>query len=398
MVVETPLLNDIDEIMPGVIADRRHLHEHPELGFQEHETAKLVTERLQSLGVEDIRTGINQTGVTGLIRGGAGDGKTVLVRADMDALPILEENAVEYASRHEGVMHACGHDAHTAMLLGLARVLTDRRDEFRGTVKLLFQPAEELPPGGAKGMIEEGVLDDPHVDAVFGLHVSQHDPVGMIYVVAGPALAAADRFAIHIKAKGGHGAAPHECVDAIAVGAQIVSALQTLVSREVDPIQQAVVSVCTFHAGHAFNVIPDSAELTGTVRTFAPEVRDLLEDRISALARGIGAAMRADVEVIYTRGYPTTVNDEAMTELVREAARQTVGAERVHVAKPQMGAEDFSYFLLERPGCFFFVGSKNEEKGLVWSHHHPRFDIDEECMAAGIGTMATTVLTYLARG
>ena len=294
-------------------------------------------------------------------------------------------------------MHACGHDAHTAMLLGLARVLTDRRDEFRGTVKLLFQPAEELPPGGAKGMIEEGVLDDPHVDAVFGLHVSQHDPVGGIYVVAGPALAAADRFAIHIKAKGGHGAAPHECVDPIAVGSQIVTALQTLVSREVDPIQQAVVSVCTFHAGHAFNVIPDSAELSGTVRTFAPEVRDQLEDRIGALAKGIGAAMRAEVEVEYTRGYPPTVNDEAMTELVREAAQQTVGAERLHVAKPQMGAEDFSYFLLERPGCFFFVGSKNEEKGLIWSHHHPRFDIDEECMAAGIGTMATTVLTCLAR-
>ena len=395
MVVADPLQNDIDEIMPGVIADRRHLHEHPELGFQEHETAKLVAERLQSLGVEDIRTGINQTGVTGLIRGGAGAGKTVLVRADMDALPIVEENAVDYKSQNEGVMHACGHDAHTAMLLGLARVLSDRRAELRGTVKLLFQPAEELPPGGAIGMIEAGVLDDPPVDAVFGLHVSQEDPVGQIHVVAGPALAAADRFSIHIQAKGGHGAAPHECVDPIAVGAQIVSALQTLVSREVDPVQSAVVSVCTFHAGKAFNVIPDTAEMGGTVRTFSPEVRDLLEERIGALAKSIGAAMRAEVETTYTRGYPATVNDEAMTELVREAARQVVGEDRLKVATPQMGAEDFSYFLLERPGCFFFVGSKNEDKGLVWGHHHPRFDIDEECMSAGIGTMAATVLNYL---
>jgi amidohydrolase len=398
MVVASHIREDVDEILPGVIADRRHLHENPELGFQEFKTAEFVRQRLEALGVEDIRTGINKTGVTGLVRGTAdGPGRNVLVRADMDALPILEENEVDYKSQTDGVMHACGHDAHTAILLGLARVLTDRKDQFSGTVKLLFQPAEELPPGGAKGMIEEGVLNDPPIEAVFGLHMSQGDPVGKISVGSGPVMAAADGFKIVIQGKGGHAAYPSENIDPVVIGAQIVVALQSLVSRETDPMESAVLSTCVFNAGDAFNVIPDTAELAGTVRTFKPEVRDHMEKRIGEVATGIAEAMQATVEVTYTRGYPATVNDEAMTQLAREAAIEVVGEENVIELKPKMGAEDFSYFLEQKPGSYFFVGSNNEERGLTWGHHHPKFDIDEESLAAGLGTMATSVLKYLTR-
>ena len=398
MVVATDFRTDVDEILPGVVADRRHLHENPELGFQEVKTAAFVTERLQALGVEDIRTGISKTGVTGLIKGtGTGPGKdrVVLVRADMDALPILEENAVDYKSKNDGVMHACGHDAHTAMLLGLARLLTDRKDTFAGTVKLLFQPAEELPPGGAQAMIEEGVLEDPHVDVVLGLHVSSDTKSGVIKVGTGPIMAAADAFQIKVQGKGGHGASPHLCVDPVVVGSHIVVALQTLVSREVDPTDKAVVSTCVFKAGEAFNVIPDTSELKGTVRTFLPETRDLMEKRIGELASGIAESMGAKADVVYTRGYPASVNDAEMADLVRDAAREVVGEENLKNADPKMGAEDFSYFLLERPGCFFFVGTGNAEKDTEWSHHHPRFDLDEDGMVEGITTMATSVVSYL---
>jgi amidohydrolase len=395
MVTETRFREAVDEILPGVIADRRHLHENPELGFEEVKTSKFVTERLQSLGVEDIKTGIARTGVTGLIRGGKGPGKTVLLRADMDALPILEENDVPYVSQNPGVMHACGHDGHTAILMGVARLLTERKDSFAGTVKLLFQPAEELPPGGARPMIEAGVLEDPHVDAVFGLHVAQEAPVGQIIVGSGPIMAAADRFNIVIKGKGGHGAMPQTTVDPIVVGAQIVTALQTLISRELDPIATGVVSVCAFHAGNAFNVIPDTAELRGTVRTFSPECRSMLEKRIEEVATGIASAMRAEAEVSYVRGYPSTVNDPEMADLVREVAADVVGKDNVIAAQPKMGAEDFSYFLLERPGAFYFVGSNNEERGLIWGHHHPRFDIDEAVLGVGVESLAKVALRYL---
>jgi amidohydrolase len=401
MALATDIRQDVDEILPGVVADRRHLHENPEIGFQEVKTAAFVSERLQVLGVEDIRTGINKTGVTGLIRGtgsGAGADKVVLVRADMDALPILEENKVDYKSQNDGSMHACGHDAHTAMLLGLSRLLMDRRDQFAGTVKVLFQPAEELPPGGAEGMIREGVLEDPHVDVVFGLHVSSDTETGVIKVGHGPVMAAADQYKITVQGRGGHGASPQQTVDPVIIGSHIVVALQTLVSRETDPTDQAVVSNCVFKAGEAFNVIPDTALLMGTVRTFLTDTQDHLEKRIGEVASGIAEAMGGKAETVYTRGYPATVNDEEMSNLVREAARTIVGEENVQIAEPKMGAEDFSYFLLERPGCFFFVGTKNDEKDSGWPHHHPRFDIDEEGMTAGIATMATSVVNCLAGG
>lgn len=396
MVAPSNLHDAVDEIMPGVVADRRDFHEHPELGFQEFRTSGIVAERLRSLGLEDIATGIAGTGVTGLIHGKKGKGKVVLLRADMDALPILEENAVPYVSQNPGVMHACGHDAHTAILLAVCRLLMERRDEFAGSVKVLFQPAEELPPGGAKPMIDEGVLEHPHVDAVFGLHMAQDAKLGTVEVRVGPYMAAADRFLITIQGKGGHGASPHDTVDPIAVGAQVVTALQNLVARELKPIESGVVSVCAFIAGDAFNVIPDRAELRGTVRTFTPENRDYLERRIDELVSGIASAMRASATVSYTRGYPATINNGAMTEIVRQAAAEVVGQENVVDAEPMMGAEDFSYFLEERPGSYFFVGSRNEERGLVWGHHHPKFDIDEASMAIGIETMLRTTLKYLA--
>jgi amidohydrolase len=399
VVVETVLRQEIDEIMPGVIADRRDFHEHPELANQEVRTAGIVADRLRSLGVEDVRTGIASTGVTGLIHGTKdGDGPTVLLRADMDALPILEENQVEYVSQNLGVMHACGHDAHTAMLLGVARLLQERKDQFAGTVKLLFQPAEELPPGGAKPMIDAGVMNDPKVDAAFGLHIHQDTPVGWVGVRPGPAMAAADRFTMKISGKGGHGAKPNDTIDPIVIGSQIVTALQTLVSRTMDPAEEAVVTVGYFSAGKAFNVIPDYAELEGTVRTFNPANRDMLERRIGEMATGIAQAMGATLDYEYTRGYPATVNDPAMAELVREEAAKVVGEDGVHNPPLMMGAEDFSYFLEEVPGAYWFVGSNNEERGLVWGHHHPRFDLDEAAMAIGMESMVNVALRYLNNG
>lgn len=388
--------NDIDEIQPGVIADRRHLHEHPELGFQEQETSKFVIQRLEALGVEDIRTGIAVTGVTALIHGTKpGEGKCVLLRADMDALPIIEENAVDYVSQNKGVMHACGHDAHTAMLLGTARVLLDNRDQFSGTVKLLFQPSEEWGTGGALPMIEQGVLEDPHVDAVFGQHVSSGDPTGEIQVSGGPIAAAADSFKITVQGKGGHGASPHQAVDPIIIATNIIQTLQTIVSRSVDPMKSTVVSVCNIHSGFADNVIPDTCEIGGTVRTFDPDLRDSAQAKLTKIAETVAEAMGGSAAVDYHRGYPATINDHAMAELVRQAAAEAVGEDLSKPLDPGMGAEDFSYFLENRPGAFWMVGCRNEDKGMTWPHHHPRFDVDEESMSYGIKTMVNVVLNYL---
>jgi len=395
MVTATRLAADIDEILPGVIADRRWLHEHPELSFQEVETAKFVAQRLEALGVEDIRTGVGGNGVTGLIRGGKGEGKVLMVRADMDALAILEETDVDFASKNPGVMHACGHDAHTAMLLGVTRVLLDRRDEFAGTVKVLFQPAEEMHPGGAIGMIKDGALEDPHVDAAIGLHVQSGTEAGLIGIRPDLGSANSDRFKITIQGKGGHASRPDAAVDPVVIGAHIVTAFQTLVSRETDPLQPAVVSTTVLQAGEAFNVIPDTAELRGTVRTFDQEVREHIAARLPEIAEGVAAAMGGSAQATYMRGYPSIQNDPAMVEIVRAAAIEAVGEENVFEPPVGMGGEDFAYFSLEVPSCFFYVGVGNEERGIVWGHHHPKFDIDEEGMAAGLATMTGAILRYL---
>src|SRR5215212_6255193 len=396
---ETLHLNHaVVEIVPGVIADRRHLHQHPELAFHEEQTARFVAERLRALGAEDIRTGIATTGVTALIRGtgGVGPGRTVLLRADIDALPIQEENEVEYRSKYPGVMHACGHDGHTAILLGAARLLLERRDRFAGTVKLCFQPAEEAPPGGALPMIEAGVLDDPPIDAAFGLHLLQRLPVGVIGLRPGPVMATGTYFHIVIRGRGGHASDPHRTVDPIVVGAQLVTALQTLVARETDAMTPAVVTVSTFHAGDGIGVIPERAEIRGLVKAFSEEGRDALVERVEALASGIAGAMRAEVDVVFEPGYPVTINDATLTELVRAAAVEAVGADRVVDGPLLMPSDDMGHFLQRVPGCYFFVGTRNEATGVVWYHHHPRNDMDEAALAVGVEALAGTALRYLA--
>lgn len=392
--VDVSLKDQVEEILPGVIADRRHLHQHPELGFQEFETAAFIVERLESLGLEDIRTGIAKTGVTALIRGtGKGADRVVMLRADMDALPIDEANDVEYRSQNAGVMHACGHDSHVAMLLGTTRMLTDNREKFGGTVKVLFQPAEE-GGGGAISMVQAGVLNDPNVDATFGLHIWQGIDLGTVAAREGVAMVGADGFTIRLKGRGGHGAAPNRCKDPIVAGSAIINALQTLISREKDPTVPGVVTVGSFRSGDAFNVIPDTALLSGTIRTVSFDHRDAVKERLIAIVEGVAGAYGVKATIEFGGGAPAVINDPAMTQIVRKAAENVVGPDH-SIEGPLMAvSEDYSFFLNEVPGCYFFVGSRNEEKGLTWGHHHQRFDIDEEAMGIGIETMTRTVLQY----
>jgi amidohydrolase len=386
---------DVDEILPGVVADRRWLHQHPELGFQEVETSRFVVERLQSLGVDDIRVGVGKTGVTALIRGGRGAGKVVGLRADMDALPILEENDVDYASLSPGKMHACGHDGHTAMLLGTARLLQERRDHFAGTVKLLFQPAEE-GGNGANAMIADGALDYPKVDSVFGIHLWNTYPVGTIKARVGPMMVGADGFTIQIHGKGGHGALPNLGVDPIVAAAAVINALQTVVSRSNNPIEPAVVTVGSIHGGEASNVIPDLVTLKGTIRFVDQDQRLLIRQRLTEIAETTATAYGARAEVELEWGVGPTVNEPTAAAIVQAAAAEVVGPENVIEGDLLMVSEDVSEMLLRAPGCYFLVGSMNEAKGLTWGHHTSRFDIDEDALAIGIETMTRTVLRYLA--
>jgi len=393
MTAKLSLFDAAWEIGPMVVADRRHLHQHPELEMQEENTARFVAEKLRDLGIETT-VGIATTGVLGLLHG-AHPGKTVLLRADMDALPIEELNDVPYRSQHPGVMHACGHDSHTAMLLGVARLLSERREELHGTVKIAFQPAEESV-GGAAPMIAAGVMENPHVDAAFGVHIAQDLPVGTIGVGAGPANAAVDEAIITIKGLGGHAARPQMAVDPILIAAQCITALQTLVSREIDPLRSAVITVGALHAGTVSNIIPEECELRVTIRTSDEETRGQLSERIPALTKGIATAMRGSAEVEYTFGYPVLVNDAAMTDLVREVAQELIGPDKVHEREMGMGAEDMAYFLQAAPGCFFRIGSRNEERGLTYGHHHPRFDIDDEgALPVWVAAVTAVTLRYL---
>ena len=397
MVTVAELRESAEEIAPGVVADRRYLHQHPELGFQEENTARLVIERLRALNLDDLQTGIAKTGVVGILRGGKGPGKCVLLRADMDALPITELNDVPYKSENPGAMHACGHDAHTAMLLGAARVLAERRAAFAGTIKFLFQPSEEQGEGGAQPMIAAGVMENPHVDAAFGIHVGANIPVGKVAVLGGPVNAAADSAIVTIRGLGGHAARPQMAIDPIVIGAHCIVALQSLVSREVNPLSPAVITVGTLHAGTVNNVIPEDARFEATIRTFDPETRQLLAERIPAVVRGICATFRATADVTYELGYPPLVNNAEMAALVKSVALDVVGPERVMESEPGMGAEDMSYFINVAPGAFYRLGVRNEATGKTYGHHHPRFDIDEDALPTGVAMHAAVALRFLAQ-
>ena len=354
---------------------RRHLHENPELGFEEVATAQYIADYLAGLGLE-VTSQVAKTGVVALLRG-ARPGKTVAIRADMDALPIQELNEVPYKSKHPGKMHACGHDAHVAAAIGAARILWELRDQINGNVKFIFQPAEEAP-GGAEPMIAAGVLENPAVDAIIGGHVWGSLESGIIEVMSGPTMASSDIIRLKIIGKGGHAAQPHTTIDPIVIASEIVGALQKLVSRQTDPFESVVISICSFHAGDVFNVIPHSAYLEGAVRTLNNELRQELPHKIEKIIRGITEPYGATYELDYYLGYPVTVNDPGVTETVRKAAVSVLGADKVRVAaRASMGGEDYAYFLNKVPGTYIRIGTRNPEKGICQEMHHPRFDIDE---------------------
>ncbi|MBD3334380.1 MAG: amidohydrolase [Candidatus Eisenbacteria bacterium] len=363
---------------------RRTLHQNPELGFKEERTAALVAEELRRAGLDEVRTGVAGTGVVGVLRApNRPHSGALLLRADMDALPIQEENPhLDFASRVPDVMHACGHDGHTAILLAAAHAAAAARGQLSGDLVFVFQPAEE-GPGGALPMIKEGVLEQPRVRGAVGLHIDTHQPVGRLQTGAGPVMAAADEFTLRIVGRGGHGAYPHQAVDAVVAGSQVVTALQTLVSRDTNPAEKAVVTTGSFHSGHNFNIIAEEAQLRGTVRTFDPALRDHLKRRIGEVARGVCDALGARCEYHYEEHYPPVVNDAAMSDRLVRAAEPLFGREAIQTDLLSMGGEDMAYFLREVPGVFFFLGARNEATGCHHSMHSPHFDFDEEALPLG---------------
>lgn len=381
----------LDEVYNEMVEWRRYLHMHPELSFKEVETPKFIATKLEEFGVE-VRTGVGGRGVVGTIRGGK-PGKTVALRADFDALPIHDAKDVPYKSTVPGVMHACGHDGHTSTLLAVAKVLSKHRDQLEGNVVLIHQFAEELAPGGAKPMIEDGCLDG--VDAIFGTHLWSGIPLGMIAYHEGYTMAASDRFELEIFGKGGHGAAPHETIDSIVVASQLVSKLQQIVARRVNPLKSAVVTVGSFHAGNAFNVIADSAKLTGTVRTFNPEVRDFIEKEIERMIEGECLSSGATYKFTYERGYDALYNHINETRFFVNTMEQVYDPKLIFAGEPTMGGEDFAYYLQKVPGTFFFTGAGNPEIGANFPHHHPRFDIDERAMLIASKALVAVTLRYL---
>lgn len=373
---------EIRILQPQLVEWRRRLHQKPELSFEENLTADFVSQKLQEWGIEH-QTGIAKTGIVATIDSGK-PGPVLAIRADMDALPIQEENEVCYRSQHNGIMHACGHDGHIAIALGTACYLAKHKHSFSGTVKIIFQPAEE-GPGGAKPMIEAGVLRNPDVDAIVGLHLWNNLPLGTVGVRSGALMAAVEIFDCTILGKGGHGGMPHQTVDAIVVAAQIVNALQAIVARNIDPIDSAVVTVGTFHAGQTHNVIADTAQIGGTVRYFNPAYQGYFDKRIEQVIAGICQSHGANYQLDYYSLYPPVINDANMAELVRSVAESVVETPAGIVPECQtMGGEDMSFFLQEVPGCYFFLGAANQEKNLAFPHHHPRFDFDETALGMGV--------------
>lgn len=360
----------------NMVEIRRHLHMYPELSFKEVNTPKLIAEKLRSFGIE-VKENVGGNGVVGRLEG-AYDGPTIAFRADFDALPIQDEKEVPYKSKVDGVSHACGHDIHTAALLGLAKSLADNRDALHGNIVFIHQFAEEVVPGGAKAMVEAGCLEG--VDYVYGSHVSSWSELGTVLFCEGYAMAAADFFELTIQGKGGHGASPHETIDPIVAAAQFVFGVQPIVSRNTDPIESAVITIGKIESGTVGNVIPDKAHLTGTVRTFNPAIRDMVEQKLNNLCKAIEIQYGAKLEFNYTRGYDAVYNHPAETAMLREAVSINLPDLQVLNAPPRMGAEDFTYYLQEKPGTFFFTGGGNKDIEAVYPHHHPKFDVDEQSM------------------
>jgi amidohydrolase len=375
-----PIVNRVADLQPDIQAWRRDIHEHPELLYDVHRTAAFVADRLREFGCDEVATGLGKTGVVGVIKGkkpaGNGDITVIGLRADMDALPIEESTNLPYASKTKGLMHACGHDGHTAMLLGAARYLAETRN-FAGKAVVIFQPAEE-GGAGAAAMIKDGLMDRFGIEQVYGMHNGPGIPIGSFAIRPGPIMASTDAIDIAIEGHGGHAAKPHKCIDSVMVGAQLLTALQQIVSRNVDPLDSAVISICEFHAGNARNVIPQTAELHGTVRTLTPQVRDLVERRVREVVAGVAQITGAKIDLNYERGYPVTVNHAAQTESATNVARQVAGEGNVHHTQPMMGGEDFAYMLQARPGAFIFCGN-GDSAGL----HHPAYNFNDEAIVYG---------------
>jgi amidohydrolase len=381
-------------LFPEMIALRRDFHRYPEIGFQEHRTSRIIAQSLQELGLE-VQTGVGQTGVVGLLEG-AKPGPVVLMRFDMDALPIQEGTRAEYASLNKGVMHACAHDGHMTMGLTLAKIMSKYRNQMAGTLKFIFQPAEE-GLGGAFAMIADGVLENPTPDVAFAMHIWTPLELGTVQVTSGPAMAASSIFTLTIHGRGGHGAAPHEAVDPILAAGHIISALQSIVSRNVDPQESVVISLGQVQAGTTFNVIPEVVEIKGTVRSYSNEVHRMLYRRILEMARNLAAGFNCTVALETIAIVAAVVNSPEPTARVVDAVVQLVGAENV-INKREMASEDMGYMLEEVPGCYFFIGGRNDAKGFNFPHHHPQFDFDEHAMIDGVAIMGTAVASYVLNG
>ncbi|KSU81904.1 amidohydrolase [Fictibacillus enclensis] len=388
-----PAVKESRELKDQVIEWRRHLHRNPELSFHEEQTSQFIYETLESFGNLELSRPTKNSVMAKLT--GSEKGRVLAIRADIDALPITEENDVDFISQNSGVMHACGHDGHTAMLLGAAKILSQKKDQMKGEIRFIFQHAEEVFPGGAEEMVQAGVMDG--VDAVIGTHLWSPLEVGKIGIVYGPMMAAPDTFFLTVTGKGGHAALPHQTIDSIAVASQVVTNLQHIVSRNIDPLGQLVISVTKFAGGTTHNVIPGSVELCGTVRSFDPEIRDQAPLLMERVIKGITEAHGAAYEFKYEKGYRAVINEDNVTRLLQETAEELYGGESVEQMKPTMVGEDFSAFLQQTDGCFFFTGARNEEKGITYPHHHARFTIDEDALERGVAMFVRTAEKMLGK-
>ena len=394
----TDFLKQAEELFPYTQAMRRDFHIHPELGFNEIRTGGIVAKELEALGIE-VTKGVGKTGVVGFLEG-VKPGPTILLRFDMDALPITEETGTEYSSQNSGVMHACGHDGHTAIGLTVAKILNQRKNELAGNIKFCFQPSEEGTNGeeigGALMMIRDGVLEGPKVEKTLSLHLWNDKPLGWVHVAKGPVMAGAELFMVKLTGKGGHGAGPETTIDPIACAAQVVTALQTIVSRNIDPLKPAVVSVTSIHSGTAFNIIPQTAEIWGTIRTFDHNIRKRVLERFEQIVRGVASAMNCEVEITIKQVTAPVINNEEVAASVFNSAQSLFPATEIASnSYLTMGAEDMGYMQEKADGCYFFIGSANDEKNLNYNHHHPKFDFDEQALVKGVALMSAAAADLL---